>query len=792
MSRTIRSNNKVRRNQYNRFILDQESGISNVIPGNIQGVPANAIASNLLNYNLTVGSLIGTIFAIGISIASIFLASFLNRGGSNTIDGSCPICNDLQIIVNKDGTGNFTTIRDALDFASQGTNFSILVAPGTYEEDNPLEITQSNSLSSVSGGGGSVIVVPLNPSDVLFEMEGASHLNGIKLLSQWDAGGIGVHFNGQMQNSDCFVQDLIIENFTYGIVGQGNPNSIYLVNVVFSTRADNSTFTEYGIISRDGGSVITADTGFAGRPNSFLGTYFQCEGSSSSVSTFSRLTIIGGGGRFLNRFLFVDGGCRITINGISTGFYIEGIIVDGNDSSILDINSLNFIGDGFNQVDLNVLSGDHTIQITSSTIDFSKFLNINSIRIDGFFYSPANVLNGQFVLGAFSVGDFVQPTRSAFGSGDFSFITMRVFTSPNDLEISFTDITNLANTTQTRFDIFESPMEDASTYIGANTFFPGLRFRDILPFTKNFTERAIEISYFDNGTMDWEPLKFMVTKAGIPHTHRAQIAFENEESQEIRFGSTEGWVRSTLNGVSLFWVRLRVNGTLNNVPSATLIRFHTDSTVINDDGWIEYFGIARPLNRFPWDYSGIQILGPSPTNQDFYVSEFVGIGRTENQFSPTGNQIVGFTSFLPLDLDTSVDVKFTISFAGRASGSGTVRWAVRYATVAPGEFIFLNSGSAPPVAEDEVQIIFDVFVDTELEVVKAFIPLDISNIMVPDPGTRLLIITVSRLGSDPADTYPTSVVILDIDGSYLSWNNGGFGTLNPFFRPSIPPFFGAN
>jgi len=783
-----RNSKKNRRRQYEDFIVQQEPDYVNFLPSNVNGVPVNSIASNLFNRNLTATSLILSIFSIGAAVTSIFLVSFLNRG-----EGVCRICNDLQVIINPNGDGDFTTIKEGLEFAAQHTNFSILVAPGTYIEDNPLTITESNTLSSIRGIS-SVYVIPLNPSQTLFNMEGGSHLNEISIISEWDAGGIGIYFNGEMQNSDCYAQDVLIENFTYGIVGEGNPNSIYLVNIIFSTRADNSTTVLNGITSQDGGSVIAADTSFAGRPNSFLGDYLTCNGNTSSVSTFSRLTLISGGGRFLNRFIHIVGGCRVTISGVAIAFYIEGIIVDGGDVPILDINGLNLIGDGFNQVDLSIISGNPSVTISSSTIDFSKVVNLQSILIEGSFYSPAEILNGQVILGSLSVGDFVQPTRSALGSGDFSFLTLRVLTSPNDLEMEFTDVTAMANITSVNFDIFESPDEGTSTFIGANVLFPGLRFRNVIPFTKNFTENAIEISFFSNATMDWEPLKFMTTQSGIPHFHRAQSPFENEETQEIRFGSTENWIRNTVNGTNLFWVRLRIiNGTLNEVPSANIVRFHTDSTVVNNDGWIEYFGLSRFLNRLSWDYSLLLgIVTPSLTSQNIFLSSTVGTVRISNSYGPSAINRVGFANFLPSDLDTSTDIKFTISFVGNDATPGVVRWRIRFATISPTETVFFSAGAAPTEAEDQIESVLDVEVNDNQTVIKAVLPMEVSNFLLLEPGTTLMVLTLERDGAAPEDTYVGNAIILDIDAAYLSWNNGAFGTLNPFFRPSIPPFFNVN
>jgi hypothetical protein len=100
----------------------------------------------------------------------------------------------------------------------------------------------------------------------------------------------------------------------------------------------------------------------------------------------------------------------------------------------------------------------------------------------------------------------------------------------------------------------------------------------------------------------------------------------------------------------------------------------------------------------------LQAANDSPSNQDLWVGDNIGVGRIENEFQNGTTDRAGFLTPLPADCDTSCHVKFKWSIASNSSG-GNIRWVIRYAWTSEGDAIYDTTTNAPTVAANEQEII---------------------------------------------------------------------------------------
>ena len=130
-----------------------------------------------------------------------------------------------------------------------------------------------------------------------------------------------------------------------------------------------------------------------------------------------------------------------------------------------------------------------------------------------------------------------------------------------------------------------------------------------------------------------------------------------------------------------------------------------DRIEINEDGFVEYFGRARPINLIPFDSGTLQAANNSPSNQDIYLSDNLGVGRIENSFQSGTTDRSSLVRPLPLDIDTSAPIKLVLHWLMEGSDSFpdfdiTVRWAFSNAN----SNVYTFTGSAPTTAVGEQSI----------------------------------------------------------------------------------------
>jgi len=290
-----------------------------------------------------------------------------------------------------------------------------------------------------------------------------------------------------------------------------------------------------------------------------------------------------------------------------------------------------------------------------------------------------------------------------------------------------------------------------------------------------------------NGTI-WEEFGHMSCQSAPPILPFADKIFERTGSEQVRFGlcMLEDWVKHDpiSSGTPRWWVRFRNEGAITTAPVFEQYKVHSSRFEVNSDGWLEYFGKARPLGTLPWSIDDIKAWSSSPPNQDLYVLNStngadydIGVGRSENSLQPNVRDRVSVGVPTPFDLDSSCNIVIEIYWMGTSATAGDIQWRLSSGISSLGDTVGIDQGSAPTTlksehTEDNIEAVGTgedgIFKRTEFLVpVRSCIPRDIDGI------SDIISISIIRDGNDVADDYPGVVNIYNIRASYYKWSEGG-------------------
>jgi len=284
-----------------------------------------------------------------------------------------------------------------------------------------------------------------------------------------------------------------------------------------------------------------------------------------------------------------------------------------------------------------------------------------------------------------------------------------------------------------------------------------------------------------NGTT-W--MQFNTMSAGIAgkhYTYKSSDIFKRTGIEQIRYGSGPclgDWAANDpmASGVNRYWVRFRLTGALTIVPVFEQTKLIPSHSIINEDGWMEYFGKSRPISSLPWDLGLLEPATSSPADQDVYVSDNLSMGRRENRFQDGVVDQQGLVGYLPIDLDTSCPISMKFSFITDDNTAGNVMWRLHWGYTTDGDSVYRSTSAAPTVGPNE-RIMEAVLPAPLFRDVQATLemPIDVSELVSRRDSARgdMLWVTMERIGNNALDTHAGDVSIIQLQASYTSWSNGG-------------------
>ncbi len=339
---------------------------------------------------------------------------------------------------------------------------------------------------------------------------------------------------------------------------------------------------------------------------------------------------------------------------------------------------------------------------------------------------------------------------------------------------SFINITAQASDPSTTVSLFQGTAVGNVVYIGGDFEFFGIKTLTNTPWGAG--DSALVALEYWNGA--WTVFDYMVTNSIAPFDVRTTLIFETAGSEQVRFNNLSGWIQRTVDSINKFWVRIRVTSIISLIPIINQIKLHTNRTEINSSGYREYFGNARTTSSLAWDVGLLEPANSSPGNGDVYVSDNLNVGRVENLFADGTIDRSGFNAYLPENVDTSIGIKFRWSWSSTVA-TGNVEWVIRWGFTNDGFSVFPSAATAPPVGPNEQSITLVTAApgtsntqknESVILVITTFNP----QPLVGDPD--MIWLTIQRTGNAVADTLAGSLRLIQIQGVYMKWNDGGYFT----------------
>lgn len=285
------------------------------------------------------------------------------------------------------------------------------------------------------------------------------------------------------------------------------------------------------------------------------------------------------------------------------------------------------------------------------------------------------------------------------------------------------------------------------------------------------------VTEYWNGT-EWKELNTMSTDSGGRYFPHAKKLFERVGSDQIRFEANiqDLWVKSDplSTGLESYWLRFRVTEAYTDGSSLQLeqIKLHSNRTEINDDGFIEYFGKARPIKLIPYSATEFKPANNSPANQDIYLGDKIASGMVENAFQANTTDRAGLVRPLPLDIDTSCLVKVIISWrCGSDDFTNPYRLTMRHAFSNEGSLVYTSTAGAPASAPNEKMQTKEFLSKGTNKILQTEFLLDVSDALFRKEGGPgdLLWFSIERSGDANAST----LGMIQVEFQYVAWCAGG-------------------
>ena len=340
-------------------------------------------------------------------------------------------------------------------------------------------------------------------------------------------------------------------------------------------------------------------------------------------------------------------------------------------------------------------------------------------------------------------------------------------TEPNDSS----DIT-LPGTAADNAIYLTTTLKDES---GNKIRFPGYKVKNDVALVKGAGNLITE---YWNGA-SWAEFQHMGVRSKGSYLTGAKNFWDEICDCHVRFDDSvgTGWVANDPMslGADFYWIRVRVENAITTSMTIDRLKIHTNRTEINADGYLEYFGKARPINALPFIYGSFQAASNSPSNQDVFLSDNLDVGMGENSFDNGVTDRTAMTFFLPLDIDTSCPIRFRISYFGLSAGTASVDWNVRWAVSSPGDNIYPTAALAPTAAPGEQVVARSTAMPASANVIQSEIfELEISTAIAERASAAsgdLLWISIERVGG--TDAYAGDLAMVSIIPYYTKWRDGG-------------------
>lgn len=690
--------------------------------------------------------------------------------------------NPLEVHVSPiSGIGQFSTIADAIA-ANNVSGAIFVIHPGVYVENNPITFPPLASITSI-GTAGNTIIMPADLTKDCIIIQPWTKLRGFIISGSETPGqkclGRGVYFNGGVGvGAYALINECVIKNFDTCIETSGAPTGAHALLLHRVQVAATTTSLARGLYAHTQGQIIGNSLVISGVPFPYVpvsipfieGVCSVHQGTKISMNITSMTTC--------TKAIALDNNGEVEITLLTSTNCDKSIYVGPNNTNS-KIRAINFNMNNTNIYDLDIQATDAHVDLIGAQMNESKINNPNGVKVNAQFNGQNGGKKYQALTGDLRIGTVTEPTNVAIGEGRYNVDDFILFQNSN-LEIgTWTDITISAQSElDASIPMFAGTSVGNCIYIGSNQIPRGIKISVTTAVLLGDISLADVASEYWNG-VGWVPLYTMVNNANTPFYYTPDPFVNTAGKFQVRFGLHSGstLAKKTLNGMEKYWCRWRIINNWSSNPEIEYIKIHTNSTEINKDGFLEYFGDARPISKLDWSIIMTEPANASPDSQDVYLSTQLGVGRVENKFKNNANDRVGLNEFLPTDLDISFPVKIKFSIVGDTATPGAAQLTARWNTSNAGSTVYLTALGAPGTSPGEKSSSTIINISAAQQVYRGEILVYLTNVN-PNPVNGqpdLIWLTIGRdaTGSNANDTYVGAVTIVQMGVYYIKWRDGG-------------------
>lgn len=613
-----------------------------------------------------------------------------------------------------EGTGAiehpYLTITKALSVITDNSStvrYTIMAAPGLYTIDNSSGPLQLKKFCNITAPGiRSAVFQAQDPDQDMFLGDNFVRLVNIVFSNTGGTGYILRHeVSGNAQMTDCAFRDC-----SNGCISTHADGVLELQRLAINNPAGSTT--NYGIKIEAG--LASLDSVIL-RTGSRITTGISISGAGTQVSIHGLIAI---SPNIDIAIECLDGSKTIGV-GNAIGFCTDGLVISGDNTEVeFDAFKIeDCTNDGF-RIE-NSGSGIRLALFATTVtrcggLNFN-ILNPNSITLGNGYSEIKNsyiVAGAKFytyildvseddeglnIFGELHVGSPARPAESVFGGGDSYTNGMVIYTKT--IGGSFVDVSTAAKSASGSTFTFTELGAGAAIYIASDLYADSTFLKHFGIKTKLALPRigGVIVAEYWNGTI-WEGVNCMEADSDGDYYPHAKNYFQGTEGYHIRYDaklSVDSWalLDPMLSGTERYWIRFRIDSAVSQAPVFEQFKLHTSRYEINADGWVEYFGRARPIGQLPLTLAAAKPFEGNMQNQTIYINENLGVGYQVNKFTAITDKM-GVAGFLPFNADTSTPIK--LQWAGLASISHTIEWTIRLGWITQGGNYYTSSPGALP------------------------------------------------------------------------------------------------
>ncbi len=646
---------------------------------------------------------------------------------------------------------DYQTVTEALAGINPSqTDVIINIYPGVYIETNPLVLPAGYTIIGQGALGSVVLVAEHNDEDFLI-LGSRTHVECITFQGPTGEGKRSIVCELSANNAydktlvkNCTIKDSYIGCDIYGNSGIAMIRSLEYVSSVSSYA---------GIIARNGAYVSSGQVLIAGNigqtniehgiicqdSNTYLAVV--CAGISSSINA---ITTKDGGQLSVSQGKLYDNTNAINIPSCTSSPIFTG-------DNICCLNNIH---------DIYVNTSHCVLNLTSSVLDDNKIYNPNFAQLTINSVSRKGLTNYGIMTGNLSIGTSSNSGTLTVGEGSYLFDNVSIL-SNNVLETgTFVDNSSIGNTgTDSGYDVFQGIEPDNCCYVGFPSQIVGLEVKVHDACSSTVSENDVVYEFWDGIT--WSNLRVMTNLATDPYTRQNVHLLSTASIHNVRFAIFTP-VSKSINSITKYWIRMRIVNTLPSIPTLEYIKLHTNGTKLNKDGFVEYFGSARPNRSVD-----ISPTSPCPDAQTHFLTKSLSFTRAGLSFSKSSPYPIYIKKSLDSCADVSCPFKITLSYTVDDTSSGNVSLGIRCGILNEGNSIYDNVDDAP-TDTSLTSITLPISSNSNRKSLRAVLQFDISSLY--DSASSIWI-SIER---DTSDTYTGNMTIVDIVGTYTLWCNGEY------------------